>query len=533
VARQFALLKLRLVRNGLRSPQYAVLFTIGSAGAVIVSLAGFTFLAALRTDAIRADATLAAFAAVTVVWTVLPLMGFGTDETLDPQRLALLPLRRGQLLRGLLVAALIGVAPIATAFALSGAIVGLARDPLSALLILGAIAGTLVLCVVASRTLIAVLAPLLRSRRGRDVLVMTIVLAAFVPQSFRLFGARGGTENTRHAIAEIAGRVQYTPFGWGGLAASEAGRGHVLASLGALAAIAALVVVLLWAWSLAIPRAMTATDLVAAESARAQRRGRTTSLFPRLLPFLPRNRAGAVAAKELRYYVRDPRRRAPLFAALIVPGLFLFSMLRESQNRPASSTMLALVALLPASGLTLNQFGLDGAALWSTIVAGNDPRSELVGKNLATAVIVVPLVAVPALLTAAVTNGWHYVPISVGLAPGMLGVVLAVGNMVSVWVPYALPDRRNPLAGNPGQGCVGGIAALTALLVDAVILVPVGVVTAISLHALPLAPATILSVGCATAYGALAWWVGTRRASRYLWWRMPELLDAVSPRHAS
>src|SRR5205814_776301 len=104
---------------------------------------------------------------------------------------------------------------------------------------------------------------------------------------------------------------------------------------------------------LAIPRAMTAPDLVATEVGRS---GRTTTLFPRLLPFLPRTRAGAVAAKELRYYVRDPRRRAPLFAALIVPGLFLFSTLREAQNRPGSSTMLALVALLPASGLTLNQF---------------------------------------------------------------------------------------------------------------------------------------------------------------------------------
>jgi len=135
-------------------------------------------------------------------------------------------------------------------------------------------------------------------------------------------------------------------------------------------------------------------------------------------------------------------------------------------------------------------------------------------------------------LTASITNGWHYVPLTVGIVPGMLGVVLAVGNMVSVWAPYALPDRRNPLAGNPGQGCVGGIAAMAALLVDAIILLPVGVVTAIALRSLPLAAATILSVGCTTVYGAFAWRVGTRRASRYLWWRMPELLDAVSPRHA-
>ena len=122
--------------------------------------------------------------------------------------------------------------------------------------------------------------------------------------------------------------------------------------------------------------------------------------------------------------MRDPRRRAPLIAALIVPALFMFSMLRDSPSRPASTTMLALVSLLPASGLTLNQFGLDGAALWSTIVAGNDPRSDLTGKNLATTIIVVPLVSLPAVVIAAVTHGWAYLPITVGLAPGLLGVVL-------------------------------------------------------------------------------------------------------------
>src|SRR5262249_57687751 len=101
----------------------------------------------------------------------------------------------------------------------------------------------------------------------------------------------------------------------------------------------------------------------------------------------------------------------------IVPGLFLFETLRDAPSRPGASTMLALVALLPASGLTLNQFGLDGAALWSTIVAGNNPRADLTGKNIATAVIVVPLVAVPALITATITHGCPYVPIPLPPAP--------------------------------------------------------------------------------------------------------------------
>jgi ABC-2 type transport system permease protein len=531
VARNFARLKLRLLRNGLRTPQFALLFAIGTASAVVLSLAGFAGLAALRGDRMAADATLVMFAAITLVWTVLPLLGFGTDETLDPQRLALLPLRRGQLVRGLLAAALVGVAPVATAFAMSGAVIGLAHDPFAALLIVGATAATLLLCVVASRTLVAALAPLLRSRRGRDLMVMAVLLGAFVPQAFRLIGVHEGTDDIRRAVHEIASRARWTPFGWGGVAAAEAGKGHALAAIGVLASVIVLVAALLWLWSRLIPRAMSASDLVAPETSSA-RAGRM-SLFPRALAFLPRTHAGAVAAKELRYYARDPRRRAPLFAALIVPGLFLFSTLRAAQSRPGSSTLLALVALLPASGLTLNHFGLDGAALWSAVAAGNDARAELVGKNLATACLVVPLVAAPAVLTASISGGWHYVPLTIGLAPGMLGVVLAIGNMVSVWAPYALPDRRNPLVGNPGQGCVGGIAALSAVVVDAVLLVPVGVLVAVTLHALPLGAATLLSVLAASSYGGAAWIFGLRIASERGSERMPELLDAVSPRHAS
>ena len=271
MVRVFARLKLRLIRNGLRTPQYALLFVLGASAAGVLAVLGFIFLSAVRNDPIAADAVIVTFAAVSVMWIVVPLLGFGTDETLDPQRLVLLPLTRGQLLRGLLTAALVGIAPIAVAFALSGAIVALATNALSALFIVAAIVATILFCVVASRVLIAVLAPLLRSRRGRDVMVMTVVLAAFVPQAFRLFAARGGTHDARKAFGQIASHVKYTPFGWGGFAASEAGQSHYLAAALALVGLAVLITGLLWSWSVTIPRAMTASDLNTSEVAKPSR----------------------------------------------------------------------------------------------------------------------------------------------------------------------------------------------------------------------------------------------------------------------
>ena len=230
--------------------------------------------------------------------------------------------------------------------------------------------------------------------------------------------------------------------------------------------------------------------------------------------------------------MRDPRRRGPLIAALIVPALFLFESMRDANVRPAASTLLALVTLLPASGLTLNQFGMDGAALWANVVAGSDPRADLTGKNFATALFVIPLIGLPAIATASVSGGWAYLPVTFGVAPGVLGVILAIGDLVSVRAPYALPDRKNPLASNPGQGCVGGLAAMGALLADAIVLLPVGVVTAVALLTLPLGVATVIAVAFSTLYGGAFWYYGVRSSSRYVEWRMPELLDAVSPRHA-
>ncbi|HET9728440.1 MAG TPA: hypothetical protein VFR41_03415, partial [Acidimicrobiia bacterium] len=299
----FARLKLRLIRNGLRSSQYAILFGIGAVGAGVLALVGFTTLAALRNDSVAPDATVVIFGGITLAWTVIPLLGFGTDETLDPQRLALLPLRRSQLLRGLLVAALLGVAPIATLIALSGAIVGLPQSLAGAMLVSAAVVATLLFCIITSRALISLLAPLLRSRRGRDLMVMVVALAAFVPQSFRLFNANSGTGNTDRAFAEIAQRIRYTPIGIGGFAASEAGRDHFLAAAAALGALIGLIAFAYLIWSWAMPSALVTADI----SQRESKHRRGAVLFPRALPFLPRNRTGAIAAKELRYFARDPR----------------------------------------------------------------------------------------------------------------------------------------------------------------------------------------------------------------------------------
>lgn len=526
----FVRLKLRLLRNGLSLGQGTVLFVMGAIGAAFLAVTGFTTLAATRGDRHAPDFAIVVFGLATLGWAIFPVLGFGTDETLDPQRLETLPLTRGQLVRGVLAASLVGVAPLATLIAFSGALVGLSHSLLSALLIAVTIVEALLLCVVASRTVVALMVPVLRSRRGRDFTILALTLIGLTPPVIELFATRHAPSgNLGDTVVMVAGKVRLTPFAWGGTAVADASRGRYASTLALLVAIGGAVVLLGWIWSRSLERALTTADPAPPAAVRT---GARSGLIPRWLPFLPRNRVGAVAAKDLRYFARDPRRRAPLIAAMIVPAVALFASLSRSETRPAATTLLGLIAVLPTAGLTLNQFGLDGAPLWASVAAGNDPRADLNGKNLANALVMVPLATVSVFICASFTHGWTYVPLALGLAPAIFGVLLGVGDVVSVRVPYAMPDRRSPLAFNPGQGCASMLAGLGALAVQCVLLVPVAAVTTVLVITTPLPVATIVTLVTANAYGFLIWRTGRDLAVDSVWWRLPELLDAVSPRQA-
>jgi len=86
-----------------------------------------------------------------VLFTVLPILTFASDDLLDPARLALLPLTRPQLLTVMGVGALIGVAPMATTIAALGLLPATGSGPTSYVVALVAVVLLLALCVSASR----------------------------------------------------------------------------------------------------------------------------------------------------------------------------------------------------------------------------------------------------------------------------------------------------------------------------------------------------------------------------------------------
>jgi ABC-2 type transport system permease protein len=378
--------------------------------------------------------------------------------------------------------------------------------------------------VAAARALGSLLSAGLTSRRGRDA---TIVLASL------FFIAVQGVRFIHFAdidpalLDRVSDWLRWLPPGMLGQAVIDAGHGRT--GLALLELIPALVAVplLLRAWSWSLERAVT----VVTDGSTSPRRRRDTSLplmFARL-PFLPPGPWGAVAAKELRYAVRHPRLKVSTLTNVIVGvGLPLWLSFQSSGRGGPPSVLLATlggyIVLLGA----INQYGVDGGALWLDVVAGDRVAAELIGKNVALVIRVLPVVAVVGVIIAATKGGWLYLPAALVLSGAGLGAGLASGNVASVRFPVRLPDNNNPFAGNAGgEGCASGVVIALCVIVQNILLAPVVIAAAV---AAAVAPIALVVVAPASAvYGGLLWWGGLVSASKWARTHQPELIRAVDP----
>jgi ABC-2 type transport system permease protein len=529
-------LKLALLRNGLRRSNWAqqAAFALGALAGLPLAFGGFLLLALVPRAEPRAGLLLVevVFLALFCGWGLFPLLSFAGDASLDPSRLALLPLRPGQLVGGLSLAACVGVAPLCTLVALGGAVVGFATLGPGVVLVVAAVLVQFALCIVGSRALLTALSRQLRSRKARDLVIVVVSVTALAFNLALQVGARLAERLERsdlEALRPLARAIGWLPPGLAARALVDAGQGRLLAATAELAGAALAVVALGWWWWRSLDRVLTTAEPAARARARAP-----AGLFPRpLRRLLPADQRGAVAAKDLRYLARHPRLRvAWLMSCLLVLGLVVFVAFTEGLRHPWM-VLASLAMTFLASQNSLNQFGFDGAAYWTHVAAGADPRGDLAGRNLASMLTGTLATAVMALVLAAITGGWLYVPLVLCLGVGVLALSLGVADVVSVRFAYPLPDDATNLwaVQGTGQGCLVGVVQLVAFAAQGLLLLPLVLLVGVGLVAWP--PALVLVCPVAIVYGGWLWRVGLGMGSAWLAGHQPELLAALSPRRAA
>jgi ABC-2 type transport system permease protein len=552
--RQFARLKLRVLGNGLRGqPWRIVLFVLGALFGLWFALGGFFLLAA---PGLLDNADLAvvvpAFAGGVLVlaWLLLPLVFFGVDETLDPARFALLPLPRRTLVAGLLTAAMLGVPALATLGATGGLVLGAGVQggwPAALAQAAGVVAG-LVLCLAASRAVTSAFATMLRSRRVRDLAAVVLALFAALlgPLQVALIAAVERADSQR--LVGPARVLGWTPLAAPYTVGTDVVEGHAWAVPVKLAITALAVAGLLAWWSASLESAMVGIGRAAKVGgrisaasggrrvvARAGGGGPVAELFPRALPWLPRNQYGAIVAREARYWWRDARRRANLITIAVV-GVFVPVLVNLSNPQvtdtvrratPASMTLSMLFIGVYAAVLQANQFGFEGTAYAAHLIAGVPGRTELRARAAAVSTYLVPALVVISLLVAVIVGELGWLPTMLGGVLAAYATGLAVNQLVSILGGYAMPETSNPFAINAGRGMAKGLLGFVAMLATLALTSPF-LIAAVWLG--DTAVWTWLALPVGLGYGLSALVLGLYIAGDVLDRRGPELLLAVGPR---
>lgn len=500
---------------------------------IITGMVALGFLAGLTAGlvALRFAAPDGAVTAIVLAGSVIVLAWWvgsilvSADDSLAPERFALLPVTARSLLPGFVVAGATTIGGIGTASALVLMLLGWSVSLPAMLTALIMIPVTVVTCVLGARVVSGVLAGWLARRSTRDLVVtLGIVLLASSGLLLNLgIGALARVGDIGEALTRIADVVGWTPVGAVfGVSASVA-QGDLLAAAGRLLVALATVVALWFA-----AQALLAARLVSPIQSSGGGRVRSGGLLDRMLPA---SRTGAIAARTLRYFRRDPRQVVNIVMLLLLPAIFIGLALMNGLQEPSVGLGPAIVLIPAINALltgTIMQMAIayDNDAIAAHILAGVSGAADRAGRLLGFGLVAVPVTIALCVATCLIAGRPDLLPGSLGAGLGMTAIAAAAG----VWVGSFLPGRAPAPEANPlGRGSSGGVQSLLAMIIVGPITLVLGA------PALGFAIASIwnpalgwVSLACGVVFGALALWGGTVLGGSILDRRWPEVLAEVS-----
>ena len=523
MARVFARLKLRLIRNRLQRSGLIQAFGFLLTWLLAISAGlglGFAYGAAVRAADNRLAISGMVFTLAFFVWLLLPIVAATLDDTIEARQFELLPFNSRQLSIGLIVAAFVGPGALMTILMFAiGIGVGYGFDLAWPFQFAAALAG-LAFMITISRWITTFVTDLLRSRRTQEVAALVITGSLTLPALVSSQLLVRGTDFDPEAIIDGLEPAAWTPPGVFGLvvdALDEARWGEI--ALGTIYGAACLFVsVALFAW--AVDRLQTKA---AVNRRSRRRRGAATGLFPVRYP-LPRTPIGSVAAKELKYLIRDSRVKAQMIGGLVATIVILGTggaVLSDTPYAPFAATFVGFVVTV---SVIPNQFGFDGGSFWAYQTSSIRLIDVLRGKNLGWAAISTPLIVLTAVVASVVSADASYLVAAILTGLAVSATFTAGGNLTSILGAYPLPESN--LFGSKNVSGTALVFSMLGLGLSGLLIIPIGVL--VGLPALLSGPAlTTLGAIGALVYGLGGYalsvrWIQPLLEGRALW-----LLDTI------
>ena len=469
-------LKWRLLLNGVRrSPAQLVGMAIGALYAFGAAAGLAVALVVLRWADVQTahSAVVLGGAAAMLGWVLVPLLASAADMTLDPARFATSAIPMRQLLAGLALAGLIGLPGAATlVVALFTTVTWWRSVPAVGGALLGAVVGVLS-CVVLSKVVTTATSSLAASRRFKDVSSIVIFVPLILMGPIFASVVQGVSRSTYY-LPDLARTVSWTPLGAPWSIGGDLASGDVLAAIVKALISLATLAVLFVCWNALLKRALVTPPY----SGGSGKRGGKLGLFG-LFPATP---TGAIAARSLSYWIRDPRYAASLLVIPLLPVIFLFQ-----SAQAGSYSMLVILGPMGAFILAWSiaaDVSYDNTAFALHLATGVRGVHDRLGRALACLSLAFPIVLIFAVGPFFLTGDWAWLPGILGLSFGVLFSGLGLSSIVSarytssVPLPGDSPFKKPP--GNVAQTLavqLGGMGVLLLLVVPEVVFVIVQAVT--------------------------------------------------------
>ena len=513
-------LKLTLLRNGLRrSPwqlvglAFAGLYALGLISTLVLAL---VLLRSADAEIAQTAVVLGGSAAV-LGWGIIPVVASATDMTLDPSRFTTFAIPMRQMLAGLALGGLIGIPGLATALvALSTVVTWFRGVPPVLGALLGAALGVMT-CIVLSKVVTTATASLAASRRFKDISAIAFMVPLVLLGPI-IAGVGQGISNSTAFLPDFARVLSWTPLGaaWslgGELHAGQFGPAAVklLVAVASLAALA-------WCWKVLLERALVTPPYAGSSKRKGSRLG--------LLGILPPVPAGAVMARSLTYWIRDPRYSGSLVVIPLLPVVLVFQGAQTGEY--SSLAFLAPISAFIIAWSISADVSYDNTAFALHLATGVSGVADRLGRALACLSFALPVVVIFAVGSAAFTGEWSGLPGQLGLGLGILFTCLGLASVVSarytvaVPLPGDSPFKKPP--GNVGQTLAvqfGGMLVLVVLVLPEAALMVAQLVTGNRLFGW-------LNLAVGTVLGLVLFVLGVRLGGKWLDARGPELLAQVA-----
>ncbi|CAN5271541.1 hypothetical protein BH11ACT3_BH11ACT3_22370 [soil metagenome] len=470
-------LRFQVLANTLRRNKLQLVAVIFGALQAVVML-GFVVLglifAGTVTPAAAQTVVVVGGSLLVLGWMLIPVFFEGVEQTLDPQKLAPFPLRIERIMLAMFLVGVTWVPGVATIVASLGISIAWRTYPLAAVVSLFAGALGAATAIAGSRLITAVTGALLRGRGVQRIAIVVVLVAALLAPAAAaaITGfAQAGPDPLTGFIAAVD-VLGWTPFGavW-----SIPGRLVLGDGSGALAAagiaVATLVfIVLLWRVALAV--ALRQSGGMSAKVVTGGRLG--------ILARVPASPAGAIAARSLIYWFRDPRYSRQLLIIPILPALTLlwWALIKIDALALAAGPIVA--SLLPLAVFAAISY--DGTAFAAQVAAGTTGRDDRVGRAAALLVVALPAVVVVQVVVAIIIGRVADLPALLGLS---LAVLFSATGVVSVSsarivVPVARAGRH-PFSAPAGAATTSLVASYAVTGVTLATVVPAVVLTVLAL----------------------------------------------------